>query len=459
MRDHTQRQYTATELAAIDCSGAPLLAGMLNDAKLTAEQHLGLVQQARGKNRYHALAAYDRLWQAMHRDTMPNFPGSKHAAPANCSGTPPIGPRPRDKWVARHLLNDLRGEASESERLAVAEIGPCNMPTDFVPHMKGRPIRRQYLDFTANLTLLAEVCYGTAPERIVYAVDAQTVSNVPSSRFDALIAFHVMEHMANPIGAIGSWLRTLRPGGLLFIAVPDVCSLRGNVDKHRLTAGANHFARDYEQARGRGSRELMPEHTIQHLKEIAVSVSTFHMDPLHAQDVREWTVNASARATARGTFEWPLCGSPLSMQPFRAFKQILRDLDKIPHTWLPQQPHFHAWSATTMLGMLKAARHVLRNSIAFEVLGVVPTKGEASHMQELHVALRRRAGRPLLDTSPRYVLADGAAARVEMPGPQLSWRDLRTAPRFERARSGGAPRPAVGTVRSTMRGEEHIVRG
>ena len=34
---------------------------------------------------------------------------------------------------------------------------------------------------------------------------------------------HVLEHVVDAIGAIGSWLAALRPGGIVFFAVPDVC--------------------------------------------------------------------------------------------------------------------------------------------------------------------------------------------------------------------------------------------
>lgn len=85
----------------------------------------------------------------------------------------------------------------------------------------------------------------------------------PSSQ-DFLIANHVLEHASNALGTLQNWLRVLRPGGILFVAVPrgDRCFDRGRtitsvahfVEDHRLS-----IAGDHATIRAR-NREHIEEH-------------------------------------------------------------------------------------------------------------------------------------------------------------------------------------------------------
>jgi SAM-dependent methyltransferase len=38
---------------------------------------------------------------------------------------------------------------------------------------------------------------------------------------DYVIASHVLEHVANPVAALAEWYRVLRPGGIIYLVVPD----------------------------------------------------------------------------------------------------------------------------------------------------------------------------------------------------------------------------------------------
>lgn len=51
--------------------------------------------------------------------------------------------------------------------------------------------------------------------------DAQLLDNVEESSFDFLYASHCLEHVRDPYEALGNWIRVVKPGGHLVIAVPD----------------------------------------------------------------------------------------------------------------------------------------------------------------------------------------------------------------------------------------------
>lgn len=51
--------------------------------------------------------------------------------------------------------------------------------------------------------------------------DGEKLARFSDSSLDFVVANHFLEHCANPIGACGNLLRVLRPGGILFLAIPD----------------------------------------------------------------------------------------------------------------------------------------------------------------------------------------------------------------------------------------------
>lgn len=84
-------------------------------------------------------------------------------------------------------------------------------------------------------------------ERVVAAdlvCDGFTLDLIPDGTQDFVIANHVLEHAPDPLGVLLNWLRVLRPGGVLYAAVPlaDRCFDNGRkitvldhlIDDHRL---------------------------------------------------------------------------------------------------------------------------------------------------------------------------------------------------------------------------------
>ena len=74
--------------------------------------------------------------------------------------------------------------------------------------------------------------------------DAETLTGVADNAYDFIVSAHVIEHMLNPIGSIENWLRILKPGGLLYLIVPDK---RAIFDKKRPRTSLEHIIADYYQ--------------------------------------------------------------------------------------------------------------------------------------------------------------------------------------------------------------------
>ncbi|MBV8856073.1 MAG: methyltransferase domain-containing protein [Acidobacteria bacterium] len=74
--------------------------------------------------------------------------------------------------------------------------------------------------------------------------DGARLASVADESQDFLIACHLIEHMEDPIGAVKNWLRVLKPGGILFLAIPD---RRFTFDFHRPATTWEHLKRDHEE--------------------------------------------------------------------------------------------------------------------------------------------------------------------------------------------------------------------
>ncbi len=59
---------------------------------------------------------------------------------------------------------------------------------------------------------------------------------------DYVIASHVLEHVANPIAALAEWYRVLRPGGIIYLVVPN---RRVTWDRNRALTTVEHMQEDF----------------------------------------------------------------------------------------------------------------------------------------------------------------------------------------------------------------------
>ena len=51
--------------------------------------------------------------------------------------------------------------------------------------------------------------------------DGATLAGVPDASQDYIVSFHMLEHVPNTLVAVENWIRVLKPGGILLVAVPD----------------------------------------------------------------------------------------------------------------------------------------------------------------------------------------------------------------------------------------------
>jgi SAM-dependent methyltransferase len=118
------------------------------------------------------------------------------------------------------------------------EIGAAHNP---LPLPRG--VNAKYID---NLTIeelqryLPGLEISTRPSVID---DGEKLSTIPDTSQDFVVANHFIEHTQDPIGAIENFLRVLKPGGVIFMAIPDK---RWTFDFERPVTPFEHLLKDHE---------------------------------------------------------------------------------------------------------------------------------------------------------------------------------------------------------------------
>lgn len=145
----------------------------------------------------------------------------------------------------RHLLSMLylRGQG--------LEIGALNAPLP-VPSTA----RVKYVDavpFEELRETFSDVSYVQAPDIVM---DGQTLPCIEDSTQDFVIANHFLEHCEDPIGTFKHFLRVLRVGGVLFLALPDK---RFSFDVDRPATSFEHILKDHLEGPGWSRRSHFEE--------------------------------------------------------------------------------------------------------------------------------------------------------------------------------------------------------
>lgn len=89
-----------------------------------------------------------------------------------------------------------------------------------------------------------------------YILEAVDLSPIPASRYDFVLASHTLEHVANPLRALREWRRTLKPGGVLVLVLPDK---EETFDHRRRVTAIAHLIEDYEHGTGEDDLTHVPE--------------------------------------------------------------------------------------------------------------------------------------------------------------------------------------------------------
>jgi SAM-dependent methyltransferase len=112
------------------------------------------------------------------------------------------------------------------------------------------------IDYAERTLWSAEAPPEIEPRQRVIA-EASHLEQIPDGTYDALLASHVLEHLANPLGALEEWQRVVRPGGHILLIVPH---RDGTFDHRRPVTSLEHLREDAARATG--------EDDLSHLEEI-----------------------------------------------------------------------------------------------------------------------------------------------------------------------------------------------
>ena len=140
-----------------------------------------------------------------------------------------------DFWQVRRdiAFQYLKGEGIEVGALHAPLQVPDSVKVHYVDRMSVSDLRKQYPELaTVNLVEADIVDNG------------ETLSSIADNSWDFVIANHMIEHCQNPIGALGNFLRVIKPGGLVYMGVPDK---RYTFDIDRPLTSLDHLIRDYKE--------------------------------------------------------------------------------------------------------------------------------------------------------------------------------------------------------------------
>jgi SAM-dependent methyltransferase len=135
-----------------------------------------------------------------------------------------------------------RAVAARYLRGAGVEIGALSQPL-LVP----RGVRVEYVDRLSKDEALRRFPGLTEAHLVdpTHLGDGLRLDFLPDASQDFVIANHVLEHAPDPLGALLSWARVLRPGGVLFVTVPHVDH---SFDRGRPVTDLAHLIEDHRLA-------------------------------------------------------------------------------------------------------------------------------------------------------------------------------------------------------------------
>jgi hypothetical protein len=358
--------------------------------------------------------ATDRdLWEKAYRRT---FPGrDAGGVELNCASTPEITAHDesRQTW-ARKSLRTIK-----SSELAGLEIGACNFPVK-MPH----GVRMTYLD--ANDDPGNMHCFAGNNVRPSIIDDAQALSRVPESKFDFILANHVLEHMTDFLGAVEAWVRSVRPGGMVMFALPDPCdNAYPNGERYRLAANASHYVKEYRAAKHAGKRErALQSSGVEHFLDAAVALAFL---PKHATAAYAKTFNGTKGKLFAQTAATRLSDSKCSAD---YVERCLASMDEPPSLHAPRamlhaspgvleclacgfkvdpgRAHYHVWSADTLLETLTRARTLFPRRLRFKISKFYVATRQQFSMREYRVVLTRNTNEKRDDKAARRIRAKAA---------------------------------------------------
>ena len=170
------------------------------------------------------------------------------------------------------------------------EIGAMHNPLK-VP----RFVKVEYLDVTTreeNIRKFPEL----NPHDLVHVdhlANGFLMDGIQSSSFDFVIANHVLEHASNPVGALVQWFRVLKPGGILYCALPR---MDFTFDKDRSLTTPQHMLDDYLLLEQQNTLEVRKRNLAHYHEWLSIALpSQTGLPPLSPEKLAEKIRDFSAR--------------------------------------------------------------------------------------------------------------------------------------------------------------------
>ena len=133
------------------------------------------------------------------------------------------------------------------------EIGALQDPQ---PVSRGVEVRFVDIAPTEELRRLYPAKQGRDLVQVDIVDDGERLSTVADDSQDFVISNHFLEHCKDPVGALSTMLRVVRPGGVVYLSVPDK---RFTFDAPRPATTAAHLLADHREGPERSVREHVEE--------------------------------------------------------------------------------------------------------------------------------------------------------------------------------------------------------
>jgi SAM-dependent methyltransferase len=130
-------------------------------------------------------------------------------------------------------LRFLRGDGIEIGALDFPLRLPRGVRARYVDHLDADGLR------AVHTQTLSE---GRPLIRVDVVDDGARLATFTDGSLDFVVANHVLEHIEDPISALENHLRVLRPGGVLYLALPDA---RMSFDSERPRTTVEHLLQDH----------------------------------------------------------------------------------------------------------------------------------------------------------------------------------------------------------------------
>jgi ubiquinone/menaquinone biosynthesis C-methylase UbiE len=141
----------------------------------------------------------------------------------------------------------LRGEGIEIGALHMPLRVPEAAHVKYVDRMSVEGLRTHYPELNDKELVNVDII-----------ADGEQLESIADATQDFVIANHFVEHCQDPIGALLNMFRVLKPGGILYLAIPDK---RCSFDIDRPVTSLEHLMRDHREGPAWSRRQHFEEWT------------------------------------------------------------------------------------------------------------------------------------------------------------------------------------------------------